>query len=179
MIDKNNISKNDLLVGQLLIKNVFDDNGEFHFRQRTFEAECECGQKLTVSNWDIALKRITSCGCRKATELEDKILTYLENYEYPYILDFHTRERNGNPITFDILVPIENGKVIIYDQDISWSRYESLKSVRDALRKTDLRNRHIKDLTESFGIDSLFITYNDLEKVEEMLDQFFGNGEEK
>ena len=59
MIDKNNISKNDLLVGQLLIKNVFDDNGEFHFRQRTFDAECECGKNLTVSNWDIALKRIT------------------------------------------------------------------------------------------------------------------------
>lgn len=175
--EREDITKNDLVVGHLIIRDVFDDDGEFHYRKRTFDAECECGEKLIVTNWDIALKKITSCGCHKPTELEDIIINYLEDHDYPYILDFHTRERNGNPITFDILVPVANGKVIIYDQDISWARYDSLKSVRETLRKTELRNRHVKELTSSFGIDSLFITYNDLDRAKDMLDEFLGRNE--
>lgn len=168
-------AKSSYRFGHLHIFGFLTENGKMNFQRKVFKAKCECGNDTEITNWELALKTKNSCGCRKTTELEDKIITYLEDNDIPYLLDFQTRERNGNPICFNILVPYDNGMIIMYEQDETWNRHDSLKSATKTFSKIALRDERVKYLGDSFGMQTLFLKYYDVDNVEDLMDEFFKN----
>lgn len=136
------------------------------------KCKCDCGKEVEVLHKDFVAKKHASCGCVKNTELEDRIIKWLEQHEIPYIFDYDVTLFNGAMFTFDMLIPKDNGYIIRYDQYRAFDndRYGSAMEIR---KKEASVIAHIQLIGNNFGIPVLILKYEDLDDVEKKLEEFF------
>lgn len=135
--------------------------------------KCDCGNEIEVLHKDFVAKKYASCGCVANTELEDKIITWLDDHDIPYIFEFDVTLFNGAMFKFDMLIPMDEGYIIQYDQYMAEenNRYGSAMEIK---KKAGAVRAHIDLISKNFGIPLIEIKYEDLDKVDEILTKFLG-----
>lgn len=135
------------------------------------KCKCDCGKEIEVLYKDFVAKKYASCGCVKNTELEDRIIGWLEAKGIPYIFDYDVTLFNGAMFTFDMIIPKDDGYIIRYDQyrALENERYSSAMEIK---KKEASVIAHIELIGSNFGIPVLMLEYEDLDNVERKLEEF-------
>lgn len=143
--------------------------------EQRVECECVCGNKFEVGVRDLLLKKHMSCGCVQPVSLENKLLTYLDEKELPYVLDFQVCTIEGAEIILDLVVLKDNGYIIKYDQEVLMNPRKRPNVSTDEILKTirASQNQCMK-LAHQFDLPVIFIKYEDLERLDEILESFLG-----
>ena len=143
--------------------------------EQRVECECACGNKFEVSVRDLLLKKHMSCGCVKTVHLENELLTYLDRMNLSYVLDFQVCTIEGAEIILDLVVLKDNGYIIKYDQELIMNpRKRPNISTDEIIKTTKASQNQCLKLAEQFDLPVLFIRYEDVDRLEEILGAFFG-----
>ena len=146
-------------------------------RKSYIKCRCDCGNEIEVLQKDFVAKKYASCGCVSNTALEDKIIKWLEEHKIPYVFDFSVTLFNGATFKFDMLIPKDEGYIIQYDQYLALENLKYNSSMEIKNKEASVM-AHIELISKNFGIPLLKIEYGDLDKVDEILSEFFGIGGE-